>query len=447
MRSDSVEHEVMEAQRERWAVVGWFRVDAHRRAPKRFSWRPPARARGFDSARRACRRVARDEGNDAPTRAYAWIRCAHALFDGCADPEAAGRAYAEALRIEDSPTARAGYGCSDGRRARGDDAGRNAAAAPPGISCGLAPVALAERPTAARPGSAGGGTRSSLAIAAASAGDGLVLEFGVYYGRSLRMLRDLMPHAELHGFDSFQGLPERGTVGNPGSYSTGGEVPDDVPGARMHVGWFDRTLPPFLEAHRGPISLVHLDCDLYSSTATVLSAIGPPLDRAPSVFDDFAHPSWRNDQKRAFDEAAAAFWTSYRLAASCSPAGRHPHRRRRFRRRFRRRRRAMNERIYFRWWWVVVVAAVHWARRRRLATTSGARTSAWSMWRGSGELWGGPDTGDSTRGKSRVGEVEDAVGLVDEHRKRSTIVPSASLAGNISHVTVGSLPPNTFQRL
>ncbi|KAJ8601640.1 hypothetical protein CTAYLR_008922 [Chrysophaeum taylorii] len=341
MRSDSVEHEVMEAQRERWAVVGWFRVDAHRRAPEAvFLAASRLERRGFDSAAaEACRRVARDEGNDAPTRAYAWIRCAHALFDGCADPEAAGRAYAEALRIEDSPTARAGYGAC----VRDADEVR-AALSRSGSARTAAALAAMTRDETLLPrlpeyladslrwlwqnaddggsagGSAGGGTRSSLAIAAASAGDGLVLEFGVYYGRSLRMLRDLMPHAELHGFDSFQGLPEPWDGREPaGSYSTGGEVPDDVPGARMHVGWFDRTLPPFLEAHRGPISLVHLDCDLYSSTATVLSAIGPRLDPgAVLVFDDFlAHPSWRNDQKRAFDEAAAAFgWTSYTVLAA-----------------------------------------------------------------------------------------------------------------------------------
>jgi hypothetical protein len=38
--------------------------------------------------------------------------------------------------------------------------------------------------------------------------EGLVLEFGVYYGKSLRHIASSFPGQTVHGFDSFNGLPE-----------------------------------------------------------------------------------------------------------------------------------------------------------------------------------------------------------------------------------------------
>jgi hypothetical protein len=38
-------------------------------------------------------------------------------------------------------------------------------------------------------------------------------------------------------------------------------------------GWFDQTLPPFLEKHPAPVSFLHVDCDLYSSTKTIFDSL------------------------------------------------------------------------------------------------------------------------------------------------------------------------------
>jgi hypothetical protein len=146
---------------------------------------------------------------------------------------------------------------------------------------------------------------------------GLVLEFGVYHGRSLRILaaRGAGP---VHGFDSFEGLPEAWNAAEgPGAYSTGGRRPR-VDGATLHAGWFEDTLPAFLATHSGAVSLLHVDCDLYSSTRTVLQALAPRLVAGSVIlFDDLlGYPGFEAHELRAFDEYLAASGRRYELVAA-----------------------------------------------------------------------------------------------------------------------------------
>ena len=56
------------------------------------------------------------------------------------------------------------------------------------------------------------------------------------------------------------------------------------------------------------LALLHVDCDLYSSARDCLRSLAPLLQRGSVVllFDDFlAHETWRDDEKRAWDEAIA----------------------------------------------------------------------------------------------------------------------------------------------
>ncbi len=73
---------------------------------------------------------------------------------------------------------------------------------------------------------------------------------------------------------------------------------------RLVKGWFHETLPGFLEAHPGPVSFVHLDCDLYRSAKTVLDLIGPRFTQDTQiVLDDFMlEPGWEREEHRAFFE-------------------------------------------------------------------------------------------------------------------------------------------------
>jgi tetratricopeptide (TPR) repeat protein len=147
---------------------------------------------------------------------------------------------------------------------------------------------------------------------------GPIVECGVYHGFSLRLLSDrsLRP---IHGFDSFQGLPETWKPGEPaGSYSTGGRLPATAAHVQLHPGWFEQTLPDFAAQLAAPIALLHVDCDLYSSTLTVLTHLGPRL--APGsllVFDDFlSYEGYEQHEFRAAHEYFAASKQRFELVAA-----------------------------------------------------------------------------------------------------------------------------------
>ena len=55
-------------------------------------------------------------------------------------------------------------------------------------------------------------------------------------------------------------------------------------------------------------AFANIDCDIYSSTRTVLEALAPRLGPGSIlVFDEyFAYPGWRDHEYRAFQEFAAA---------------------------------------------------------------------------------------------------------------------------------------------
>jgi predicted O-methyltransferase YrrM len=132
---------------------------------------------------------------------------------------------------------------------------------------------------------------------------GMALEFGVWAGRSLRVIAEDRDAREVYGFDSFQGLPEdyRWDVG-AGTFALD-RVPD-IPGAELVIGWFSDTLPGFLEKHAGPVDFVHIDSDLYSSAVTVLDLVGPRLIAGSVLmFDEFFNYSgWEKHEYRAWQE-------------------------------------------------------------------------------------------------------------------------------------------------
>jgi hypothetical protein len=96
----------------------------------------------------------------------------------------------------------------------------------------------------------------------------------VCQGGTLKTIRECLDlRFEVYGFDSFEGLPEDwpGTGCVKGEFSTQGLVPD-ISGTVIFSGWFKDTLPNYLKQAR-KIALLHLDCDLYSSTREVLWAL------------------------------------------------------------------------------------------------------------------------------------------------------------------------------
>lgn len=144
--------------------------------------------------------------------------------------------------------------------------------------------------------------------------EGLVLEFGVAGGRSLRYLGRLARDT-VYGFDSFEGLPEDWThFQRKGRFSRDGAPPRDL-GDNVEIvkGWFEDTLPGFFDRHPGPLRLAHVDCDLYSSTQTVLKHLEPRLQPGSVLlFDEYLnYPGWQQGEHRAFQELVADTGLAY----------------------------------------------------------------------------------------------------------------------------------------
>jgi hypothetical protein len=134
---------------------------------------------------------------------------------------------------------------------------------------------------------------------------GLVCEFGVFQADSTNYLARGLRDRRIFGFDSFEGLPEAWRPEfDAGMFSTGGRLPDVEPNVSLIKGWFDQTLPRFAAEHHGPVALLHIDCDLYSSTRCVFDHLGDRIrPGSVLVFDEFFnYPGWEEHEYRAFNE-------------------------------------------------------------------------------------------------------------------------------------------------
>lgn len=134
--------------------------------------------------------------------------------------------------------------------------------------------------------------------------DGYALEFGVAEGRSLGLIASRL---NVVGFDSFEGLPEDWRAGFPqGMFAC---KPPEIRNAHVVIGLFEETIPRWFTegGSLDDLVLVHIDCDLYSSTATVLEHIGPRLlPGTYVVFDEFhGYPGCEDHEQRAWAESVA----------------------------------------------------------------------------------------------------------------------------------------------
>ena len=121
--------------------------------------------------------------------------------------------------------------------------------------------------------------------------DGDILEFGTFEGKSITELAELFPDNRVYGFDSWDGLPEAWNCGafilHEGAFKVDGlpKVPSNVALIR---GWFDETVPLWKDMFDA-IKVLHVDCDLYSSTRTVLNGLNEKIKKGTIiVFDEYA---------------------------------------------------------------------------------------------------------------------------------------------------------------
>jgi hypothetical protein len=120
---------------------------------------------------------------------------------------------------------------------------------------------------------------------------GLNLEFGVLNGNSLRLCSQIWPEGLFYGFDSFQGFPNDRRTDWKNDFSVD-RVPEVPRNCFLIQGFFEDALPKFLDEHREPANFVNIDCDIYSSTHTVLSLLHANKRLLPGTaihFDDLVN--------------------------------------------------------------------------------------------------------------------------------------------------------------
>lgn len=123
-------------------------------------------------------------------------------------------------------------------------------------------------------------------------GNGDILEFGVFTGNSLRFISKHLPDRKIYAFDSFEGLPEawpgvRSKTHKKGHFNVNGNLPKvDNPNITFVKGFFEKTLPVFKKTYSNKVALIHIDCDIYSSTKTIFSYMKPHISTGTVILFD-----------------------------------------------------------------------------------------------------------------------------------------------------------------
>lgn len=141
--------------------------------------------------------------------------------------------------------------------------------------------------------------------------EGMVLEFGVFIGRSINhMGKHLLEKGDkriIHGFDSFEGLPTDGLGWDweKGLFNLDGIMPKVESNVKLHKGWIEDTLPPFLNEHKDEkIALLHIDTDIYEPAKLVLTECKSRLVPGSIIlFDELiGFAGWRFHEYKALHE-------------------------------------------------------------------------------------------------------------------------------------------------
>ena len=133
--------------------------------------------------------------------------------------------------------------------------------------------------------------------------NGLLLEFGVANGITANWLMGFdefkTKRLAYHGFDSFKGLPTAFSAAYPAGTFARPTPPPLPASAKLHVGWFQDTLPGFLAANPTPISFVHNDQDLYGPTKYVQGTLACTCRFQKGTIVAFDEVSLRGESSRS----------------------------------------------------------------------------------------------------------------------------------------------------
>jgi Methyltransferase domain len=148
---------------------------------------------------------------------------------------------------------------------------------------------------------------------------GTWVEFGVASGGTLRQIVSANQggQAQIWGLDSFAGLPIAWHVQQKGDFAQ--SHPPSVPGAHLIVGTFEDTLPAFHPI--SPVTLAHVDCDIYSAAKTALRWLwGRVIPGSIVAFDEvWDYPTFAEHEMLALYEVSGG--VGYDWIFSCATPG------------------------------------------------------------------------------------------------------------------------------
>ncbi len=142
---------------------------------------------------------------------------------------------------------------------------------------------------------------------------GLLMEFGVYKAVTINQIARRFETHTVHGFDSFEGLPELWSGHDPKAvFDKGSFKLDTLPAVaknvKLYKGWFTDTLPDFVHKETSPVAFLHIDSDLYSSAKTIFDHLGDRIVADTIIlFDEyFGYRKWQQGEHQAFMEFLSA---------------------------------------------------------------------------------------------------------------------------------------------
>lgn len=131
---------------------------------------------------------------------------------------------------------------------------------------------------------------------------GMIMEFGVATGRSIRHWATKFPTHDIWGFDGFEGIYEPWNGFAAGHFAQ--KLPKVPANVKLVVGRFCDTLPEWCKRNPGWASLIHIDSDLYSAAKEVFAHLTPYIRPGTIiVFDEYwNYPEWQQHEFRAWQE-------------------------------------------------------------------------------------------------------------------------------------------------
>ena len=137
---------------------------------------------------------------------------------------------------------------------------------------------------------------------------GSILDCGIWKGNTTRALARIFPSIDIQAFDSLEGLPDDWVTSIKGTFKLSeNELNElDLPqNCNFYKGWFSNTLPVWKSNESfETISLIRVDCDIYSSTKNIFDVVGDMMvEGTIIIFDELiGYMGWERHEYKAFNE-------------------------------------------------------------------------------------------------------------------------------------------------